>query len=166
MSGSCFGKVIDRWRRKTKGHLRTSFIVPVDIWEERNERHEERWAETRAATLKNPLHICHCQGLSAGVGSGTRSNTNKQMKRSERRWDAVQGRHQGTSNSAENMTRGILLSWPILFQTQRWPGFLLFPVQKSVRLMERYQQSQEKKKQKTVMSFQQHVWYYPATVSL
>lgn len=124
------------WLWKTKGHLRTSFIVSVDIWEGRNERHEDRWAETGAATLKNPLLICHCQGLSAGVHSGTRSNTNEQMKQCEQCWDTLQGQ-QENSHSAENMTNGILFSWLILFQPTLFRlFFLLFPVQKSVRLME------------------------------
>lgn len=77
------------WLWETKGHLRTSFIVSVAIWEGRNEKHKDRWAETGAATLKNPPLICHCQGLSAGVHSGTRSNTNKQMKHREQCWDAL-----------------------------------------------------------------------------
>lgn len=72
------------------------------------------------------------------------------MKHCEQCWDPLQGRQQENSNSAENMTHGILYSWLILFQTQCW----LFPAIPSAKITE-VNGKVPTITENTVMSFQQ-----------
>lgn len=110
----------------------------------------ERMKGTRGAVPKPERRLWRILFIFVTVKGFQLAWTRQPETTETRRWNAANTAGTLARDDIEK-PRMLLKTWPVFlfsrlipFQTEHWLGFPLFPVQKSVRLMERYQQSRKK----------------------